>query len=157
MITAVSECLTAGMCLSSHSSVRRGTAIVPLPGRPCRLNGLTMGDILDVATSGSSGHLPSLCLVAPAPQMTAQPQLRTLALHGMQLSAPSLILRLMRDSRHRDLSIRPLTSKYTISQTIMFSYPGSHCLKPHTRIHHTTAIIKKQLDKTMAEKSIRGH
>lgn len=101
--------------------------------------------------------LPGSTEASPAPQMTAQPQLRTLALHRIQLSAPSLILRLMRDSHHTDLSIRPLTSKYTISQTIMFSYPGRHCLKPHTRIHHTTAIIKKQLDKTMAEKSIKGH
>lgn len=105
----------------------------------------------------SPQSLPCSTEASPAPRMTAQPQLRTLAPHGLQLSAPSLILRLMRDSRHRDLSIRPLTSKYTISQTIMFSYPGSYCLKPHTRIHHTTAIIKKQLDKTMAEKSIRGH
>lgn len=38
----------------------------------------------------------------------------------------------------------------------MFSYPGSRCLKPYTGIHHTTAIIKKKLDKSVAEKSIKG-
>lgn len=105
----------------------------------------------------SPQSLPCGTEASPASQMAARPQLRTPAPHGIQLSAPSLIRILMRDSRHRDLSIRPLTSKYTISQTIMFSYPGSHCLKPHTRIHHTTAKIKKQLGKTMAEKSIKGH
>lgn len=157
----MSECLTSGMCLSSRSSVRQGTAAVPLPGRPQRLNRLIRGGYPACGhvriLQASPQSLPCSTEASPAPRMTAQPQLRTLAPHGLQLSAPSLILRLMRDSRHRDLSIRPLTSKYTISQTIMFSYPGSYCLKPHTRIHHTTAIIKKQLDKTMAEKSIRGH